>query len=74
MRIQCGRAQTGFDPVQCALSVQCRQGVLTVHLSDTLGIVVIVCLSNLLGIVVVDCLSDMLAIVAVDCHLRCWLS
>ena len=22
---QCGRAQTGFDPVQCALGVQCEQ-------------------------------------------------
>ena len=25
MRIQCGRAQTGFNPVQCALSAQCGQ-------------------------------------------------
>ena len=25
VRIQCGRAQTGFDPVQCALGVQCGQ-------------------------------------------------
>ena len=23
IRIQCGRTQTGFDPVQCALGVQC---------------------------------------------------
>ena len=25
MRIQCGCAQTGFDPVQCTLGVQCGQ-------------------------------------------------
>ena len=27
MRIQCGRAQTGFNPVQCALSAQCGQAL-----------------------------------------------
>ena len=27
MRIQCERAQTRFDPVQCALGVQCEQAL-----------------------------------------------
>ena len=27
MRIQCGRAQTGFDPVQCALGAQCGRAL-----------------------------------------------
>ena len=27
MRIQCERAQTGFNPVQCALGVQCEQAL-----------------------------------------------
>ena len=27
MRILCGRAQTGFNPVQCALSAQCGQAL-----------------------------------------------
>ena len=31
MRIKCGRAQTGFDPVQCALGVQCGQAFRLTH-------------------------------------------
>ena len=27
MRIQCGRAQTGFDPIQCALGAQCGRAL-----------------------------------------------
>ena len=27
LRIQCGRTQTRFDPVQCALDVQCGQAL-----------------------------------------------
>ena len=41
MRIQCGRAQTGFNPVQCALSAQCGQA-----LSVRGDIVILVSLKN----------------------------
>ena len=37
MRIQCGRAQTGYNLVQCALGVQCGQA-LRLDLSEVYGV------------------------------------
>ena len=34
MRIQCGRAQTGFDPVQCALGAQCGRVLILLFFSS----------------------------------------